>query len=54
MRSKILILNFMDFKGAGTAHLGRAVRGATERARAPRQNGRHLAAAVSATDGARR
>jgi len=38
----------MDFKGSGTAHLGRAVRGATERARASRQKGRHLAAAVSA------
>ncbi|HBG48984.1 MAG TPA: hypothetical protein DDW90_05685, partial [Cyanobacteria bacterium UBA9971] len=46
--SKIIILNFMDFKGSGTVHLGRAVRGATERARASRQNGRHLAAAVSA------
>jgi len=52
--SKILILNFMDFKGSGTVHLGRAVRGATERARALRQNGRQLAAAVSAMDGARR
>ena len=37
----------MDFKGSGTVHLGRAVRGATERARALRQNGRQLAAAVS-------
>jgi len=38
----------MDFNGSESVLLGRAVRGATERARALRQNGWQKAAAVSA------